>query len=288
VTESNLFHMLSSYRPGTPATPFDTYCTQGLAYFLVHGPERLLHRFLGSAGHTEAGIDEVVVQPSIHGLHADLSVALDDGTLILVEVQTEVAASTSHLDAIEAATGGDDKIDLLLLGIDESALRPGWSLMTWRTVAEVLERAGDPLARQFGRFVQQDILGSGPVGLREALTTNRFYALAAAAIRRRFGDRAQVTSTASPPRGDRYRYFGTSFALDGRQATNWVGLVNETIPLGEHYDLMLASKDRDLREPSPRPRTTAEWKWPNWTTGGRVVRPIEADDLDRLLKRFPD
>ena len=33
----NLFTMLSSYRPGAAASPFENYCTSGLAYFLSHG-----------------------------------------------------------------------------------------------------------------------------------------------------------------------------------------------------------------------------------------------------------
>ena len=34
------------------------------------------------------------------------------------------------------------------------------------------------------------------------------------------------------------------------------------------------------------PRVTSDWKWPNWTGLGRVVRPIEAASYQLLLSRL--
>jgi hypothetical protein len=48
---------------------------------------------------------------------------------------------------------------------------------------------------------------------------------------------------------------------------------------------MLASRDHPLAEPAEPPRATADWKWPYWTGLGRVVRPLDAEAYDELLRR---
>ena len=54
--------------------------------------------------------------------------------------------------------------------------------------------------------------------------------------------------------------------------TYWIGIVNEAIPLSEHYHLMLASKETAIAELVEQPRATGDWKWAHWTGAGRVVR----------------
>jgi hypothetical protein len=65
----------------------------------------------------------------------------------------------------------------------------------------------------------------------------------------------------------------------------WIGVVNETVPLGEHYHLMLASKEKPLLFPVDQPRATGDWKWPHWSGMGRVVRPITPASYEGLLER---
>jgi len=67
----------------------------------------------------------------------------------------------------------------------------------------------------------------------------------------------------------------------------WVGIVNEAVPLGEHYYLMLASKTAPLEQAVETPRPTSDWKWMHWTGSGRVVRPITIEMYDELLARLP-
>jgi hypothetical protein len=163
---------------------------------------------------------------------------------------------------------------------------PKWTEVSWLNVAEALEDDPDALAWQFSEFVLRDILGLGPVPLDQAIATNRLYALGGAAIRRRYGDRARYVNSASRPLGGRYRYIGTTFSLDGGEMNYWIGLVNETVPLSEHYHLMLASKITPLGVPADQPRATGDWKWGNWTGHGRVVRPVTLDSYEELLGRL--
>jgi hypothetical protein len=154
-------------------------------------------------------------------------------------------------------------------------------------VVEALEDDPEPVAQQFAEFVLRDVLGLGAVPLDQAISTNRLYALGAAAVRRKFGERARYVNSASRPVGGRYRYLGTTFAIDDDEMRYWIGIVNEEIPLSEHYHLMLASKDRPVGRPAEHPRATGDWKWEYWTGLGRVVRPISAESYDELLSRLP-
>jgi hypothetical protein len=159
--------------------------------------------------------------------------------------------------------------------------------MSWLQVVEALEDDPDPLVQQYVEFVLRDVLGLGDVSLDQAITTNRLSALGAAAVRKVFGDRAVYQNSASRPLGGKYRYLGTTFALDGGPMEYWIGIVNEQVPLSEHYHLMLASKSAALREPVAQPRATGDWKeWPHWTGLGRVVRPVSIENYERLLTRM--
>jgi hypothetical protein len=124
------------------------------------------------------------------------------------------------------------------------------------------------------------------VPLEQAITTNRLYALGGAALRRRYGDRARYVNSASRPMNGRQRYLGTTFALDDGDMCYWIGLVNEALPLSEHYHLMLATKQARVSQPGDHPRATGDWKWDHWTGSGRVVRPIAAEAYDELLGRL--
>ena len=92
-------------------------------------------------------------------------------------------------------------------------------------------------------------------------------------------------NSASRPLNGQYRYLGTTFALNGSDMAFWIGVVNETVPLGEHYHLMLASKEKPLLFETDQPRATGDWKWPYWTGMGRVVRPITPSMYEGLLER---
>ncbi|MEO6398688.1 MAG: hypothetical protein ABIP13_09500 [Tepidiformaceae bacterium] len=289
MAESNLFTMLSAFQPGSPATPFENYCTTGLAYLLSHGQRMLTALFAQAAGIHGEPLALVEVQPRLADAGvADLILTFEGGRRAVVEVQVEPGADESALPALEvAAAEWGVQPSFVMLGLRSEGLPAPWRAVTWAEVIEALEDDPDAIAAQYADFVQRDILGVGDVALEEAIRTNRLYALGGAAVRRRFGDAARYTNSASRPMGGRYRYLGTTFSTEGGEMEFWIGLVNEGLPLSEHYHLMLASKQKPLLiPPQPQPRATGDWKWEQWTGLGRVVRPITGGDYDELLDRL--
>lgn len=288
MTDPNLFTLLSAYRPGSPATPFEVYCTSGLAYLLSRG-HRMLGALFGQAAgaHGEAlAMAEVQAHVADAGV-ADLILTFEGGARAIVEVQVEAGADAAHLEALaQPGTGWAEDPRLLVLTLPGVEGPPGWEPISWLDVAEALDGDPDPLAVQFGEFVLRDILGLGDVPLDQAIATNRLYALGGAALRKRFGASVRYVNSASRPIGGKYRYLGTTFALDGGEMAFWIGLVNETVPLSEHYHLMLASKSRPLQQPAGQPRATGDWKWASWSGRGRVVRPITMEAYQELLARL--
>ncbi len=280
--------MLSAYRPGGPATPFENYCTTALAYFLGRGQRMLGALFAEAAGTAGEPLALVEIQPSLGeaGI-ADLILTFEGGRRALVEVQIE-SGDHGHALAgyIPEANSWDGRPAFVLLGLGLDAVSPPWHGITWLHVVEALEDDPDPLAKEFVQFILQDVLGLGSVPLDQAITTNRLYALGAAAVRRRFGERAAYVNSASRPIGGKYRYLGTTFGLDGGEMQYWVGIVNEALPLSEHYHFMMASKEAPLLTPAEHPRATGDWKWGHWTGAGRVVRPITREAYEELLARL--
>lgn len=286
--QANLFTMLTSYHPGSAATPFETYCTNALAYLLNRGHHMLRALFAHAAGIAGEPLADVEVQPRMADAGiADLLLTFEGGSRVLVEVQVETGADESILPAfVTVASQWHMASTFVVLGLLPEAEAP-WRAITWFDVVEALDDDPDPLAQQFRDFVLADILGMGPVPLDEAVATNKLYALGGGAVRRRFGDNARYANAASRPMGGRYRYIGTMFAPGpGGEMDYWIGIVNETVPLGEHYQLMLAAKHQRLKEPSVQPRALGDWKWQGWTGIGRVVRPITSEAYDRLLARL--
>jgi len=281
--------MLSAFRSGTPSTPFEIYCTQGLAYVVgrVHGQMGAL---LAEKAHAASPvIADVQVQAPLAGASfADLLVTFDSGERALIDAQVEIGGSTDHLRTLEDASREDGgQLALIRLALPGDEAGDGWSALSWSELAFALDGDDDPIARQYGEFVERDILGQGDVPLGEALTTNRLYAVSASALRRKYQNRVAYQSSASPPLKGRFRYIGTTFGLGERSAEYWIGLVNETVPLSEHYHLMLASRERALDKPVSQPRATGDWKWAHWTGLGRVVRPLAPENFDELLSRLP-
>lgn len=289
MTELNLFTMLSAFRPGSPATPFEIYCANGLAYLLQSGNAGVTRLFSSAAATPGEPITRVEVQPTVVGAGiADMVVSFENGRRAIVEIQVEAGADETLLPSlVAAASEWDGPAAFILLSIDSVRATEPWAPISWLQVFESLEGDDDPIARQFSEFILRDVLGQGPVPLEQATTTNRLYALGAAAIRRRFGERVRYVNSASRPMGGRYRYLGTTFSLDGGDMQYWVGIVNETIPLSEHYHLMLASKDHLLLPAATHPRATGDWKeWAHWTGSGRVVRPLTLESYEELLSRL--
>lgn len=284
----NLFTMLSAYRQGSAATPFENYCTTGLAYFLKRG-HRMLNALIAHAA--GVGTDElalVEVQPRLAEAGvADLLLTYEGGRRVLIEVQVEVGADERLLPGLEAvAREWSETPAFVMLGLRPENVPAPWIPITWNDVVEALDGDPDPVAIEFTEFVLRDILGLGEVPLEEAVSTNRLYALGGAAVRRFFGEEVRYVNSASRPLHGHFRYLGTTFSPDGSSdMTYWIGIVNETVPLGEHYHLMLASKEKPLLFPVDQPRATGDWKWPHWTGMGRVVRPITPAMYEGLLER---
>lgn len=286
--QDNLFSLLSAYRPGSSATPFENYCTSGLAYFLNRGHRMLTALFVHAAGLPQEELAMVEVQPQLGDAGiADLLLTFEGGTRVLVEVQVEPGADERHLPGLQrAVTSWSGDVAFVMLALRGDLAPAPWRGISWLEVVEALEDDTDPVAREFGQFILRDILGFGEVPLEQAIATNRLYALGGAAIRKVFGEGARYVNSASRPVGSRYRYLGTTFAPEGGEMTYWIGLVNESVPLSEHYHLMLASKETPIADPAEQPRATGDWKWAHWTGLGRVVRPITMEAYERLLERM--
>lgn len=286
---ANLFTMLSAYQPGSTATPFENYCTSGLAYLLNRGHAMLTALFRNAAGIPNEELAKVEVQPRMAdaGL-ADMLLTFEGGQRIVVEVQVEPGDTVDHFSALEdVARQWEIPGAFVTVGLRRQELKSGWAPVSWLDIAEAVEDDPDPLVQDFHRFVFDDILGLGAVPLEEAVRSNRLYALGGAAVRRHFGDDAPYANAAARPMGTRFRYLGTMFSTtpDG-EMDHWIGMVNETVPLGEHYHLILASKTQMVAEPAPQPRALGDWKWTGWTGLGRIVRPVTPDDYDELVRRI--
>lgn len=288
MTESNLFTMLSAYRPNAPATPFENYCTSGLAYLLRRGHRMLTALLSDAAGVVGEPLAIVEVQPRIADAGiADLLLTFEGGRRLLLDVRVDMNADNDALVPFQAAARTwVEPAAFVVLGLAGDAVPEGWQLVSWLQVVEALDGDPDPVAQQYSEFVLRDILGLGEVPLDEAVTTNRLYALGGAAVRRKFGPMATYLNSCSRPTGGRYRYLGTTFSPDGGDMAYWVGIVNETVPLGDHYHLMLASKGDPVKDPASQPRATGDWKWAHWTGLGRVVRPVTAESYGELLGRI--
>src|SRR3970040_2232569 len=117
--EANLFTMLSQYRRGSAATPFENYCTSGLAYFLRQGQRMLTALFAQAAGISGEPIAIVEVQPRLGeaGI-ADLLLTFEGGRRAVVEVQVEVGADESMLEGFhDVARGGSGGAAFGVLGL---------------------------------------------------------------------------------------------------------------------------------------------------------------------------
>ncbi|MFN0145474.1 MAG: hypothetical protein ACKVT1_03105, partial [Dehalococcoidia bacterium] len=252
------------------------------------GHHMLTALFARAAGAYSEPLALVEVQATVAGAGiTDLCLTFEGGRWALVEVELEPMRADDRLEAIEVAAAGLDIMPALVrLGLSGESPRTGWEAVSWLDVAEALDGDPDPLAQQFAEFVLRDVLGLGPVPLEQAIATNRLYALGGAAVRKRFGERVRYVNSASRPLQGKYRYIGTTFSLDDGEMEYWAGLVNETVPLGEHYHLMLASKQQRVERPGDHPRATGDWKWAHWTGAGRVVRPVTLEAYADLLTRL--
>ena len=273
VDGANLFTMLSAYRPGAGTSPFEDYCTNGLAYLLGAGCEPLVALFAEAAGVEGATVTDVTVQPGAGTTVADLGITFANGREALVEIEVAPGEAVERPDASGAR---------LTVGFDGAEA----GAVTWDAIADAVADDAEGLAREFGEFVRRDVLGLGEVGLDDALHTNRLYALGGAALRERFGAGVRYENSSSTPVQGRFRYLGTTFSPDDGELRYWIGLVNESLPLSEHYHLMLASKTTPLVEPAGQPRATGNWRWEHWSGMGRVVRPVGLAEYGALLGRM--
>ena len=89
--------MLSAYRPGASTSPFEDYCTNGLAYLLGAGHEALGALFAKAAG-AEGAVTDVAVQPGASTAVADLGLTFADGREALVEVEVALGEAVERPD----------------------------------------------------------------------------------------------------------------------------------------------------------------------------------------------
>ena len=277
---ANIFTSLSTYHPKPPATPFEVYCLRGLTH-LVEDRSEALAELLGLGTAAVAGEVQAAVGP---GLYADTVFSAGGESLALLETAVEAPTAPERLDMLAKVDGFPGA--RVYVGLGEDA-PDGWSTVSWATVADALAQAKDPVERQFAEFIRRDILGLGPATLHDATGSNRFFAMGSAVVRDRFGLTATYENGASPPIGGEFRYLGTMFAPDGAdQKSCWIGLVNETVPLGGGYRLMMASRDTPISSRHDAPRDASDWNWNHWTDMGPVSGEITRHDMAAVLDRL--
>ena len=272
----NLFNSLSTYHPKPPATPFEVYCLRGLAHVVEAGSEAVAE-LLGLEGDRSGSVQSLV--------DGDLYADAVFGGRTLVETAVESPTPPERLDRL--ATAKDFAGNRVYVGLGETA-PSGWTSVTWSSVADALAATDNPLERQFAEFIRRDVLGAGPASLHDATGSNRFYAMGGAAVRARFSAGAVYENSASQPITGEFRYLGTTFAPGGGDTKNcWIGIVNETVPLGQGYRLMMASRDVPMSlQYNNAPRATTDWNWDHWTDMGPVEGEVTRDDLAEMLSRL--
>src|SRR5262245_36496833 len=99
--------MLSAFRPGSTATPFENYCTSALAYFLQRGQRMLTALFAHAAEAEGEALAMVEVQPRLAEAGvADLLLTFEGGRRVVVEAQVEPGADESLLPAFREVASG--------------------------------------------------------------------------------------------------------------------------------------------------------------------------------------
>ena len=272
---ANIFTSLSTYHPKPPATPFEVYCLRGLTHLAETG-SGVVAKLLG-LGQDTIGTVQAEVAPS---LYADAVFEAQTGERAILETAVEVPTSRERMKQLSTLDGAH-----LYVGLGELVPRD-WTAVSWETIADELAASADAVEHQFSEFIRRDILGAGPADLNDATGSNRLYAMGSAVVRARFGTDATYENSAAPPIDGEFRYLGTTFAPGGGSKNCWLGIVNETVPLGGAYRLMMASKDSAISSRHQTPRATADWNWEFWTDMGPVEFEITREHMTELVGRL--
>ena len=221
----NLFTMLSAYRQGSGASPFENYCTSALAYFLQRG-HRMLNALIAQAAGT--GTEELVlveVQPRMAEAGvADLLLTYEGGKRVLIEVQLEPGADESLLPGLErVALEWVERPAFLILSLRTDGLPAPWVPITWMDVLEAVDddRIGGV------EFGSSSCATSWPgrSTARGSAGHERLYALGGAAVRRFFGEGVALRQQRVTSAHGHFRYLGTTFAPPDGEMKYWIGVV---------------------------------------------------------------
>ena len=179
-----------------------------------------------------------------------------------------------------------DNAVLLWISFKGDTPPSNWVSVTWEQIGETLGTSSEKLALEFGNFIQTDILGHGSVTVQQALKTNKLYALGGAVIREKYGVNTEYLNSASQAIQGEFRYLGTTFSGNTPDLQFWIGIVNQTLPLSSHYQLILASKNTEVQNPVDKPRVTDNWGWKGWTGLGEITTSLEHSHYKDLLERL--
>ena len=283
MTNKNIFEALSSFQAGIGTDPFENYCVSALAY-LLETKQPQLTELLTSVAECFGTVKETHCQVLVDDQIISLLVELTNNKRLFIKINTQTNNNIEERTKLQTLKA--DNAVLLWISFKGDTPPSNWVSVTWEQIRETLGTSSEKLALEFGNFIQTDILGHGSVTVQQALKTNKLYALGGAVIREKYGVNTEYLNSASQPIQGEFRYLGTTFSGNTPDLQFWIGIVNQTLPLSSHYQLILASKNTEVQNPVDKPRVTDNWDWKGWTGLGEITTSLEHSHYKDLLERL--
>lgn len=283
MTNKNIFEALSSFQAGIGTDPFENYCVSALAY-LLETKQSQLTELLTSVAECFGTVKETHCQVLVDDQIISLLVELTNNKRLFIKINTQTNNNIEERTKLQTLNA--DNAVLLWISFKGDTPPSNWVSVTWEQIRETLGTSSEKLALEFGNFIQTDILGHGSVTVQQALKTNKLYALGGAVIRAKYGVNTEYLNSASQAIQGEFRYLGTTFSGNTPDLQFWIGIVNQTLPLSSHYQLILASKNTEVRNPVDKPRVTDNWDWKGWTGLGEITTSLEHSHYKDLLERL--
>ena len=283
MTNKNIFEALSSFQAGLGTDPFENYCVSALAY-LLETKQSQLTELLTSVAECFGTVKETHCQVLVDDQIVSLLVESTNNKRLFIKINTQTNNNIEERTKLQTLKA--DNAVLLWISFKGDTPPSNWVSVTWEQIGETLGTSSEKLALEFGNFIQTDILGHGSVTVQQALKTNKLYALGGAVIREKYGVNTEYLNSASQAIQGEFRYLGTTFSGNTPDLQFWIGIVNQTLPLSSHYQLILASKNTEVQNPVDKPRVTDNWGWKGWTGLGEITTSLEHSHYKDLLERL--
>jgi len=283
MTNKNIFEALSSFQAGLGTDPFENYCVSALAY-LLETKQSQLTELLTSVAECFGTVKETHCQVLVDDQIISLLVESTNNKRLFIKINTQTNNNIEERTKLQTLKA--DNAVLLWISFKGDTPPSNWVSVTWEQIGETLGTSSEKIALEFGNFIQTDILGHGSVTVQQALKTNKLYALGGAVIREKYGVNTEYLNSASQAIQGEFRYLGTTFSGNTPDLQFWIGIVNQTLPLSSHYQLILASKNTEVQNPVDKPRVTDNWNWKGWTGLGEITTSLEHSHYKDLLERL--